>query len=68
MVKFSKGRCRAVHLRRNKPLCQCRVGADLLENRKACCGKAAGGHPGVLEDSRVVMNQQYALVVKKATD
>ncbi|GAB0178807.1 mitochondrial enolase superfamily member 1 [Grus japonensis] len=55
-MKFNKGKCRVLHLERNNPVHQYRLGVDLL------------GHcrEGVLVDNKLSMSQQCALVAKKA--
>ncbi|PKU29665.1 hypothetical protein llap_20031 [Limosa lapponica baueri] len=60
LMKFSKGKCRVLHLVRNNPIHQCRLGADLLESSSAVRDR------GVLLDNKLTMRQQHALVVKKA--
>jgi len=60
MIKFNKGRCRVLHLGRNNPTQQYRLGADLLES------SSVERDLGVLLDDKLTMNQQCALVANKA--
>jgi len=59
-MKFKKGKCRVLHLGRNNPMHQYRLGADLLE-----CSSMERGR-GVLVDDRLTTSQQCVLVAKKA--
>jgi len=55
-------KCRVLHLGKNNPRYQYRLGTDLLESN--------GGERdlGVLVDSRMTMSKHYAVVAKKAND
>ncbi|RMC19589.1 hypothetical protein DUI87_03148 [Hirundo rustica rustica] len=59
LMRFNKGKYRVLHLGRNNPKYQYRLGVDLLENRSV-------KDLGVLVDDKLSMSQHCALVARRA--
>ena len=59
-MKFNKSKCKVLHLGRNNPMHQYRLGAELLESG------SVKKDLGVLVDNKLPLSQQHVLVAKKA--
>lgn len=60
LIKFNKGKCRALHMGKNNPMCQYKLEANLLETSSGLKGLEA------LVDNRLTISQQCAIVARQA--
>jgi len=72
LMKFNKGKCRVLHLGRNNPMHQYRLGADLLENSSVerdlgvLAAKKANGTLGFIKKSVASRSREVLLPLYSA--